>query len=83
MTTIQDLVLSKSIEDGDCLRWTGAKAGNGHPQTRLNGSSVLVRRELLAAEKGEIEMVEGHKKDANAATRRAIVRAAAAIGGAQ
>lgn len=54
MSTIQELIMSKSIEDGDCLRWTGGRTGNGHPQARLNGRLVLVRRALWAAEKGAI-----------------------------
>lgn len=54
MSTIRELILSKSLEDGDCLRWTGGKTGTGHPQTRIDGRSVLVRRALWESEKGTI-----------------------------
>jgi hypothetical protein len=61
-------------DDGDALRLAVA--------LRMNVFHAAVRVYAMD-EEGDIEAAEGHEKDANAATRRAIVRAAAAIGGAQ
>ena len=61
-------------DDGDAFRLAVA--------LRMNVFHAAVRVYAMD-EEGDIEAAEGHEKDANAATRRAIVRAAAAIGGAQ
>ena len=48
--SLQDRILAKCIEDGDCLRWTGGCC-NGHPAI---SKSTLVRRALWAEKHGPI-----------------------------
>lgn len=49
-----EIIRANTVEDGDCLRWTGACC-NGHPGMRgENGKTVLVRRELWQAKHGPI-----------------------------
>lgn len=49
-----DTFAGRYIEDGDCLRWTGACC-NGHPSFRAtNGKTALVRRALWEEQHGAI-----------------------------
>lgn len=41
------------VEDGDCLRWTGCCV-NGHPYSKIDGKSILVRRALWLRDRGPI-----------------------------
>lgn len=42
--TILDVIKVKSVENGDCLEWTGYYNANGTPTTGMNGIPTTVRR---------------------------------------
>jgi hypothetical protein len=46
-------VESRTVEDGDCLRWTGYTFG-GHPGGTVDRRKVLIRRALWESEHGPI-----------------------------
>lgn len=51
--SLLDTLKHKVVEDGDCLRWTGACCG-GHPSHRIGGKTSLVRRALYVEAHGPI-----------------------------
>ena len=46
-TMILMFITSKTVEEGDCILWTGCITSNGHPMTRRQGNTLLVRREVF------------------------------------
>lgn len=51
--TLDDYIAARTVEDGDCLRWTGTTY-NGHPGGTLDGKKFLIRRALWLRDRGEI-----------------------------
>jgi len=51
---ITDLIASRSVEDGDCIRWTGTMVNGRHPVIFAAGAQHLVRRWLWEQERGPI-----------------------------
>jgi hypothetical protein len=44
----------KTRRDGACLRWTGARTGNGYPITHRNGTAELATRMIWQRQHGPI-----------------------------
>ena len=53
MSGLLDYVRARTIEDGDCLLWTGTLY-NGHPGGTLDRKKILIRRALYERANGAI-----------------------------
>lgn len=51
---ITDLIAFRSIQDGDCIRWTGTMVNGRHPVLFAANAQHLVRRWLWEQERGPI-----------------------------